>query len=121
MDLGIVAALFPELQALAGCVQEPEWHPEGDVWVHTLQVIDQRAHADRRPRSRPQRIAVMLGAVAHDLGKPATTAFIDGRIRSMDHEEQGVAPASAFLDRLNMHSIDGYDVRRQVLGSPRSI
>ena len=58
----------------------------------------------------------MLGAVAHDLGKPATTAFIDGRIRSMNHEEEGVAPASAFLDRLNVHSIDGYDVRRQVLG-----
>ena len=58
----------------------------------------------------------MLGAVCHDLGKPATTAFIDGRIRSIDHEEQGVAPATAFLDRLNVHSIDGYDVRQQVLG-----
>jgi tRNA nucleotidyltransferase (CCA-adding enzyme) len=54
--------------------------------------------------------------VCHDLGKPATTAFIDGRIRSMDHEEQGVAPASALLDRMNVNSIDGYDVRRQVLG-----
>src|SRR6185503_7473588 len=36
MELGAVAKLFPELQALAGCPQEPEWHPEGDVWVHTL-------------------------------------------------------------------------------------
>ena len=115
MDLGIVAKLFPEVQALAGCVQEPEWHPEGDVWVHTLQVID-RARTRIDDLDRPQKIAVMLGAVAHDLGKPATTAFIDGRIRSMDHEEQGVAPASAFLDRLNLHSIDGYDVRKQVLG-----
>ena len=115
MDLGVVSALFPELQALAGCRQEPEWHPEGDVWVHTLQVVDQaRTRIDDLPR--PHQIAVMLGAVAHDLGKPATTAFIDGRIRSMDHEEQGVAPAAAFLDRLNVHSIDGYDVRRQVLG-----
>jgi hypothetical protein len=41
---------------------------------------------------------------------------MDGRIRSHDHEEQGVAPASVFLDRLNIHSIDGYDVRRQVEG-----
>jgi tRNA nucleotidyltransferase (CCA-adding enzyme) len=65
---------------------------------------------------RPQQIAVMLGAVCHDFGKPATTAVIDGRIRSMDHEEQGVAPATLFLDRINVHSIDGYDVRRQVLG-----
>ena len=115
MDLGVVSKLFPELQALAGCPQEPEWHPEGDVWVHTLQVIDQaRTRIDDLPR--PQQIAVMLGAVCHDFGKPATTALIDGRIRSMDHEEQGVAPATAFLDRLNVHSIDGYDVRRQVLG-----
>ncbi len=115
MDLGIVATLFPELQALAGCPQEPEWHPEGDVWVHNLQVIDRaRTRIDDLPR--PQQIAVMLGAVCHDLGKPATTKFMDGRIRSLDHEEQGVAPANVFLDRLNVNSIDGYDVRKQVLG-----
>ena len=58
----------------------------------------------------------MLGAVCHDFGKPSTTAFLDGRIRSIDHEEQGVAPATAFLDRLNVHSFEGYDVRSQVLG-----
>ncbi|MFN7981820.1 MAG: CCA tRNA nucleotidyltransferase [Vicinamibacterales bacterium] len=115
LELGIVERLFPELHALVGCVQEPEWHPEGDVWVHTLQVVDQaRTRVDDLPR--PQRLAIMLGAVCHDFGKPATTAFIDGRIRSIDHEEQGVAPASRFLDRLNAHSFDGYDVRAQVLG-----
>jgi tRNA nucleotidyltransferase (CCA-adding enzyme) len=115
LELGVVERLFPELHALVGCVQEPEWHPEGDVWVHTLQVIDQaRQRVDDLPR--PKRIAIMLGAVCHDFGKPATTAFIDGRIRSMDHEEQGVAPAARFLDRLNIQSLDGYDVRAQVLG-----
>lgn len=115
MELGVIRALFPELQALSGCPQEPEWHPEGDVWVHTLQVVDQ---ARRRidDLDRPHRIAVMLGAVCHDFGKPATTAAIDGRIRSMDHEEQGVAPTLTFLDRLNIHSLDGYDVRQQVVG-----
>ena len=115
MDLGVIAKLFPELQALSGCPQEPEWHPEGDVWVHNLQVIDRaRTRIDDLPR--PQQLAVMLGAVCHDLGKPATTKFIDGRIRSLDHEEQGVAPAGAFLDRLKVNAFDGYDVRRQVLG-----
>jgi len=115
LDLGVVAKVFPELQALVNCPQEPEWHPEGDVWVHTLQVIDQaRTRVD--DLARPQQITVMLGAVCHDLGKPPTTAVIDGRIRSMDHEEQGVAPTLAFLDRLNVHSIDGYDVRKQVAG-----
>jgi tRNA nucleotidyltransferase (CCA-adding enzyme) len=115
LDLGIVGRLFPELHALVGCPQEPEWHPEGDVWVHNLQVIDQaRTRIDDLPR--PQQLAVMLGAVCHDLGKPATTAFSDGRIRSIDHEEQGVAPATAFLDRLLIFTIDGYNVRKQVLG-----
>jgi tRNA nucleotidyltransferase (CCA-adding enzyme) len=114
-DLTVVARLFPELHALVGCAQEPEWHPEGDVWVHTLQVVDQaRLRVD--DLARPQRLAIMLGAVCHDFGKPATTAFVDGRIRSIDHEEQGVAPATVFLDRLNIHSIDGYDVRTPVLG-----
>ena len=115
MDLGVVARLFPELQALSDCAQEPEWHPEGDVWVHTLQVVDEaRTRID--DLARPQQVAVMLGAVCHDLGKPATTAFLDGRIRSMNHEEMGVAPTVSLLDRLNVHSIGGYDVRAQVLG-----
>jgi tRNA nucleotidyltransferase (CCA-adding enzyme) len=115
LELDVVSKLFPELEALVECPQEPEWHPEGDVWVHTLQVVDQ-ARVRIEDLERPQQIAVMLGALCHDFGKPATTAVIDGRIRSMDHEEQGVAPATLFLDRINMHSIDGYDVRRQVLG-----
>jgi tRNA nucleotidyltransferase (CCA-adding enzyme) len=65
---------------------------------------------------RPQQIAVMLGAICHDFGKPATTAVLDGRIRSLDHEEQGVGPTLSFLDRLNVNSLDGYDVRGQVVG-----
>jgi tRNA nucleotidyltransferase (CCA-adding enzyme) len=114
-DLLVVEKLFPELLALIGCPQEPEWHPEGDVWLHTLQVIDQaRTRVDDLPR--PQQLTIMLGAVCHDFGKPLTTAFLDGRIRSIDHEEQGVAPATLFLDRLNLRTIDGYDVRKQVLG-----
>lgn len=115
LELGVIDRLFPELKALVGCPQEPEWHPEGDVWVHTLMVIDQaRQRIDDLPR--PEQIAVMLAAVCHDLGKPPTTAFVDGRIRSMDHEQAGVEPATALLDRLNVHAIGGLDVRRQVLG-----
>jgi tRNA nucleotidyltransferase (CCA-adding enzyme) len=115
LDLLVIDRLFPEIKALVGCDQEPEWHPEGDVWVHTLMVIDEaRTRIDDLDRAR--RIVIMLGAVCHDLGKPLTTAFLDGRIRSIDHEQAGVAPASAVLDRLNIHTIDGYDVRKQVLG-----
>jgi tRNA nucleotidyltransferase (CCA-adding enzyme) len=115
LEIGVIARLFPALQALDGCPQEPEWHPEGDVWVHTLMVVDQaRARID--DLERPGQVAVMLGALCHDLGKPATTAVIDGRIRSLGHEEAGVAPATRLLDRLNIHSLDGVDVRREVLG-----
>ena len=115
LDLLVVDRLFPEIKALVGCPQEPDWHPEGDVWVHTLMVIDQaRTRIDDLDRAR--QIVIMLGAVCHDLGKPPTTAFSDGRIRSMDHEQAGVAPATAVLDRLNIHTIDGYNVRRQILG-----
>ncbi|MBM3817546.1 MAG: HD domain-containing protein [Acidimicrobiia bacterium] len=114
-DLGVVEKLWPELSPLASCEQEPDWHPEGDVWTHTLMVID-TARELNGDLSRPQLITVMLGAVCHDLGKPATTAVVDGRIRSMEHEEAGVAPTLSLLDRLNVHTIDGYDVRGQVVG-----
>lgn len=114
-DLGIVSRLWPELEALIDCPQEHEWHPEGDVWIHTLMVIDQaRQRIDGM--SRGPAAAMMLGAVCHDLGKPATTAFSDGRIRSIGHEEGGVAPATSWLDKLNVHTLDGYDVRHAVLG-----
>jgi tRNA nucleotidyltransferase (CCA-adding enzyme) len=114
-DLGVVARVLPELTPLPACPQEPEWHPEGDVWTHTLLVVDE-ARAQNGDLNRPQLLAVMLGALCHDLGKPATTAVVDGRIRSPGHEEAGIPPTLRLLDRLNVHSIDGYDVRGQVVG-----
>ena len=115
LELGVIDRLFPEMRAMVGCPQEPEWHPEGDVWVHTLMVIDQaRTRID--DLDKPKQVIVMLGAVCHDLGKPPTTAVIDGRIRSMEHEQEGVPPTLALLDRLNVHSIGGFDVRGQVVG-----
>jgi len=112
-DLGVIERLLPELTPLATCPQEPEWHPEGDVWTHTLLVVDE-ARARNGDLSRAHLITVMLGALCHDLGKPVTTSVIDGRIRSPGHEEAGVPPTLNLLDRLNVHSIDGYDVRGQV-------
>ena len=114
-DLGIVDQVMPEMLPLIGCEQEPEWHPEGDVWIHTLMVID-RARESNDDLDRPRLLTVMLGAVCHDLGKPATTALLDGRIRSLDHEQAGVEPTTSLLNRLNVHTIDGFDVRSQVVG-----
>ena len=115
LELGVIERLFPGLAALVGCEQEPKWHPEGDVWVHNLLVIDQAA-TRTSGLPYPQQVALMLGAVCHDLGKPATTAHIDGRIRSHNHEEAGVEPTRMILDRLNIHTMNGYDVRAQVIG-----
>ncbi len=114
-DLGVVPELWPEMAPLIGCPQEPDWHPEGDVWTHTLMVIDEAARRNT-DLPRAQRLAILLGAVTHDFGKPLTTALVDGRIRSMEHEPEGVPPAERFLDRLNVRTIDGFDVRKQVLG-----
>jgi tRNA nucleotidyltransferase (CCA-adding enzyme) len=115
LELGVIEALIPEMAALVGCPQEPDWHPEGDVWVHTLMVVDEaRAVIDDLDRGRS--LAMMLGAVCHDFGKPLTTAVVDGRIRSPGHEPEGIAPALAWLDRLNVHVVEGFDVRHQVVG-----
>jgi tRNA nucleotidyltransferase (CCA-adding enzyme) len=110
--LPVVAA---ELVPLAGTPQDPDWHPEGDVWVHTLQALDQAA-ALRDDLDRPRALAVMLGTLCHDLGKPATTKLEEGRLRSRGHEEAGIAPTLALLERWNVHTLSGYDVRAQVLG-----
>ena len=114
-ELGVIRKLLPEMEPLYDCPQDPEWHPEGNVWVHTLMVIDQ-ARALNADLDRPKLATVMLGAICHDLGKPATTALIDGRIKSPNHEAMGVEPSTRILDRLNINTLDGFDVRRQVLG-----
>jgi tRNA nucleotidyltransferase (CCA-adding enzyme) len=115
LELGVVDRVLPELRPTVGCPQDPEWHPEGDVWVHTLMVMDQ-ARAANGDLDRPRLAAVMLGAMCHDLGKPATTAMIDGRLRSPNHEQAGVEPTLSLLDRLNIHSMNGFDVRSRVVG-----
>jgi tRNA nucleotidyltransferase (CCA-adding enzyme) len=112
-DWRMLATVAPELLPLAGTPQDPEWHPEGDVWTHTLQVVDQAA-ALIADMDRPRALAVMIGALCHDLGKPATTRHEDGRIRSRGHEEAGVPPTLALLDRWNVHTLLGYDLRAQV-------
>ncbi|HJU92465.1 MAG TPA: HD domain-containing protein [Pyrinomonadaceae bacterium] len=116
--LGVTEKLFPEIQSLIDVPQDPEWHPEGDVFVHTKLVID-RARELIDDLSYPRQVTVMLAALAHDFGKPATTQFLEGRWRSRGHEEAGVPPTESFLDRVNVHTIDGYDVRSQVIALVR--
>ena len=117
-ELGAIDQLFPEIASLIDVPQDPEWHPEGDVFIHTQLVADRaRELIDDLPYAK--QVTVMLAALAHDFGKPPTTQFVDGRVRSRGHEEAGVEPARHFLDRLKIRSLDGYDVRSQVLALVR--
>ncbi len=101
-ELGIIELDYPELRDLIDTPQEPEWHPEGDVWTHTLMVLDAAAKIIRRPEhsfSPDEKLQVMFGALCHDFGKPATTEIDGDRIRSRGHEEAGVEPTRAFFSR----------------------
>ncbi len=88
---------FPELDALVGVPQDPEWHPEGDCWVHNQMVIDEAA---RLRDGLGDDEALMFGALLHDVGKPVTTATTDGRVRSPNHDVRGVELAARFLERM---------------------
>ncbi len=89
---------FPELEPLIGCEQEPDWHPEGDVWTHTLHCMD--AFATERTGDDEEDFVVGLGVLCHDFGKPATTTREGGRICSKAHEPAGEAPTRSFIGRL---------------------
>lgn len=93
---------YPELEALIGCKQDPKWHPEGDVWVHTLHCMD--AFAQERIGKEQEDLIVGFATLCHDLGKPSTTKFEDGRIRSKGHERAGVEPTQTFLSRMTNQS-----------------
>ena len=122
--------LYPELEALIGCPQDPQWHPEGDVWTHTLLTCDAAADLARRQALGGEpRLVLLLAALTHDLGKPETTTREGERVRSRGHGET-VETFEAFLRRIDMP----YRLRRRVIilcrrhldhlgfrGSPRAI
>jgi tRNA nucleotidyltransferase (CCA-adding enzyme) len=92
---------FPELEALVGCEQHPEWHPEGDAWQHTLAVLDNAAKVrDQIPEE--WRLGFMFGALLHDVGKPSTTLE---DFTSRGHDTAGVPLASTFMERLTNNKV----------------
>ena len=93
-----VLAYFPELTALIGVPQDPTWHPEGDVWTHTMLVLDEAAGL--RKGDEKKDLELMFGALCHDFGKPLTTKYLRKRWRSPAHDVCGVAPTEKFLNRL---------------------
>lgn len=95
---------FPELDALIDCPQNPCWHPEGDVFVHTSLVCEELAHILREQffeLSEEDRTVLMFAALGHDFGKAVTTHKDEqGIIRSLGHAEAGVPLIRQFLERM---------------------
>lgn len=96
-ECGALGFWFPEAESLIGVPQDPRFHAEGDVWNHTLLVLDEAAKL-RGQAHFPK--GLMLSALTHDLGKPLCTEIVDGKIHSYGHEVRGLVPARALLERL---------------------
>lgn len=84
---------FPEVEALIGTPQDPRWHPEGDVWNHTMLALDRAAELRGGGGDDD---ALMFAVLCHDFGKPSVT----DELRSPGHDREGVEHARRFLERL---------------------
>lgn len=107
---GRLSEIMPELAATIGVIQPIQWHPEGDVFEHSMQALD--AAAALAGDDQELKLLLCWTALAHDLGKPfATQTLADGRVTSRGHDEAGVPVARALLRRI----IGSKEIINQVL------
>ena len=98
-ELGIVEKYFPELHALIDVQQAPKYHPEGDVWIHTMMCVNEMASL--LGEDKKSNLKYMFAILCHDLGKAThTTIDEEGRIRAIGHEKAGLEPTKALMYRL---------------------
>ena len=95
--------VLPEIEAMKGVEQPPQFHPEGDVFVHTLLLLDKLPH--------PCPVTLAWGALLHDVGKPPTFRVAPDRIRFDGHVDVGVKMAEEICERLRFSNEDS----RQIL------
>lgn len=100
-ELGILKC-FPELEVLINCIQDKEYHPEGDVWIHTMMCIDEMARIlkEENIENEYRKLYLFYAILCHDLGKPFCTQEINGKITSHKHESLGIEPTISFLSKL---------------------
>ena len=93
---------FPELEVLIDCIQDPIYHPEGDVWIHTMMSLDELARIlkEENIQDEYRKLYLFYGILCHDFGKPFCTKEIDGKITSFKHESLGIEPTISFLSKL---------------------
>lgn len=101
LDTGVLEVLLPELVKTVGCEQPPEFHPEGDVFTHTMLLLD---------NLEAPTFTLAMSALLHDIGKPDTQTFED-RIRFNQHEKKGAEIAEAVCQRLKLSN----DEREQIV------
>jgi putative nucleotidyltransferase with HDIG domain len=106
---GLIEDLLPEVAAMKGVAQPPEFHPEGDVWIHTLLLLERLDHP-------PATLA--WGALLHDVGKPPTFRVAE-RIRFDGHVEAGIQLARGILGRLRFAREDQEQVEALVANHMR--
>lgn len=94
--IGRLQKIMPELAQTVGIEQNPHWHPEGDVFEHTMQTVDVVATF---PSEDHEKLILAWAALCHDLGKAVTTAIHDGKITSYNHEVEGVSLTKSFMHR----------------------
>ena len=97
-ELGITEKHFPELHALIDVPQSPIWHPEGDVWIHTLMCVDKMVTL--QTANEKQDLKMMFAILCHDLGKATHTQITPEKISAIGHEKAGLEPTEHFLYRL---------------------
>jgi len=97
-ELGILERYFPELYSLVGIPQSTIWHPEGDVWTHTLMAVDKMVELKRDDEKHD--LKMMFAILCHDLGKVTHTQITPEKISAIGHEKAGVEPTERFLYRL---------------------
>jgi poly(A) polymerase len=101
-ECGLLKEVLPEITAMKGVAQPPEFHPEGDVFVHTLLLLENLPH--------PCPPTLAWGALLHDVGKPATFRVAPDRIRFDNHVDVGVKIAEEICDRLRFSNHDAAQV-----------
>ena len=96
VETGLMKHVIPEIYDMIGCTQPPQWHPEGDVYTHTLMMLDALGR-DGSPVS----LELALGVLLHDIGKPPCRQVDEtGRIRFSGHDKEGSSMARVILRRL---------------------
>ena len=102
-ELGVMKDIFPEIYELIGCEQNKKFHPEGDVYNHTLLVLDE---ASKLKHEVEDEYAFMLAALFHDIGKPKSKEIIDGEIKTYGHDEIGSEMIRGIFRRTLMRDKD---------------